>query len=154
MLKKILGTLYRLAPARLFNRAANFLQPHFTVTVAAVVINDGNRVLLLKHRFREGSGWGIPGGFLGKAEQPEDALRRELREEVALEIEKLEMAFARAVKETRQVQIIFRCKAAGEPSPASIEVEQCEWRALDELPDTLPHSQREIIERALPKGEL
>lgn len=152
MLKKLLGTLYRFAPGRLFNRATNFFHPHFTVTVAAVITNDDNQVLLLKHRFREGSGWGIPGGFLGKAEQPEDALKRELREEVGIEISRLELALTRAVKETPQVQIIFRCKAAGEPRPASIEVEQCQWRAVDDLPD-MPHSQRAIIEQAL-KGEL
>lgn len=151
MLKKLLGTLYRFAPARLFNRATNFFQSHFTVTVAAVVINEDRRVLLLKHRFREGSGWGIPGGFLGKGEQPEDALRRELREEVGIEVESVEPVLARTVKQARQVQIIFRCRAAGEAKPMSIEVEKCEWCAVEQLPDELPPFQRAIIERALSK---
>ncbi|HWP45478.1 MAG TPA: NUDIX hydrolase [Blastocatellia bacterium] len=128
---------------------ANLFQPRFTVTVAAVIVDKAGRVLLLKHRFRGGSGWGIPGGFLNKGEQPEAGLRRELREEIGLEIEFVELAFVRNVEKARQVQIIYICRPAGDPGPASIEVERYDWFQPDHLPRELSQSQRAIIERAL-----
>ena len=64
-----------------------FTHARFTVTAGAVIFNDKGEVLLLKHRFRAGSGWGLPGGFMETDEQPIDALRRELREEIGLEVE-------------------------------------------------------------------
>ena len=48
----------------------------FTVTAGAVIFNDKREVLLLKHRFRAGSGWGLPGGFMEHGEQPIDAATR------------------------------------------------------------------------------
>src|SRR4051794_31916625 len=102
MLKRALNALYRAAPTSLLNRVANLLQPHFTVTVAAVVMDENRRVLLLKHTFRNGSGWGLPGGFIAKGEQPEKALRRELREEAGLEIDNVELALVRTAKALQQ----------------------------------------------------
>ena len=67
----------------------------FTVTAGAVIFNDKREVLLLKHRFRAGSGWGLPGGFMEKGEQPIDTLRRELREEIGLEVNDVEVLAAR-----------------------------------------------------------
>lgn len=109
--------------------------------------------MLLKHSLRGGSGWGIPGGFLSADEQPEEGLRRELREEVGLEISSVELALVRAVNNARQVQIVYRCLADGEPKARSIEVERCDWFALDGLPDQLSRSQQAIISEAL-KGRL
>ncbi|MEP6912843.1 MAG: NUDIX hydrolase, partial [bacterium] len=60
--------------------------PRFAVTAGAVITDNQGRVLLLKHRFRPGTGWGMPGGFMQEGEQPEEALRRDLREEVGLEV--------------------------------------------------------------------
>jgi len=153
MLKRALKALYRIAPASLLNKAANLLQSHFTVTVAAVVLNDDRRVLLLKHTFRNGNGWGLPGGFITKGEQPEKALRRELREETGLEIENVELALVRTVKTIQQVQIIFRCATVGEPKVESIEIERCEWFQIEEAYERLNRDQRAIIERALSQKE-
>ena len=153
MLKRALKALYRIAPASLLNRAANLIQPHFTVTVAAVILNDDRRVLLLKHTFRNGNGWGLPGGFITKGEQPEKALRRELREETGLEIENVELALVRTVRTIQQVQIVFRCDSIGEPKVESIEIERCEWFQIEEAYERLNRDQRAIIERALSQKE-
>lgn len=149
MLKKVLTTLYDIFPASLLNRAARLLQPHFTVTVAALVIDGTGRVLLLKHNFRGGDGWGIPGGFLAKDEQPEDGLRRELREEIGLEIKAVRLALVRTVKDARQVQIVYHCYPEGEPKPMSIEVERYAWFQPEALPEYLNQSQGALIKQAL-----
>ena len=78
-------------PGKLRRWSARRLQQRFTVSAGAVVIDDQRRVLLLKHVFRTGSGWGVPGGFIGEGEEPEVAIRRELLEETGLELEHAEL---------------------------------------------------------------
>src|SRR6185312_6064447 len=98
MLRNLTGKVWRWLPARLRRLTMRAMHTRFTVTAGAIVFNDSGRVLLLKHRFRAGSGWGLPGGFLEAGEQPLDALRRELREEIGMEIDDVEIFTARSFK--------------------------------------------------------
>jgi mutator protein MutT len=125
-----------------------FTHPRFTVTAGAVIFNDRKQVLLLKHRFRAGSGWGLPGGFLERGEQPIDCLRRELREEIGLELEDVEVFAARSFKKPKQVEVLFRARANANVKPLTMEVERAEWFSLDSLPEGLPRDQRVYVERA------
>lgn len=120
----------------------------FTVTAGAIIFNDAGQILLLKHRFRTGSGWGLPGGFLNSGEQPIEALKRELREEIGMEVEGAEVFAARSFRKPRQVEVLFRCRARGVATPQTMEVERAEWFSLGSLPDGLPHDQRRLVERA------
>lgn len=153
MLKTILGLLWRGTPRRLRRWGVWLGNPRFAVTVGAVIVDRRGRVLLLNHVFRQGSGWGIPSGFLGRGEQPEEGLRRELREEVGLELESIEMVFARAHQQQRLVELIYRCRApassAAVQQAQSIEVKSAAWFELNRLPPKLPISQRRLIEEAL-----
>ncbi|MBV9923587.1 MAG: NUDIX hydrolase [Acidobacteria bacterium] len=127
-------------------------QPRFAVTAGAVVSDERGRVLLLKHVLRKGSGWGVPGGFLKASEQPEAAVRRELREETGLELDGVELAFVRALKDVRQVEVIFRGRmraAALGGLQKGFEIDRAEWFARDALPEGLSADQRRLIERAL-----
>ena len=122
--------------------------PRFTVTAGAVIFNDKGEVLLLKHRFRAGSGWGLPGGFMEIGEQPIDTLRRELREEIGLELDDVKVFAARSFKKPKQVEVLFRARANAEVKSQTMEVERAEWFAIDSLPEGLPRDQRSYIERA------
>ena len=128
-------------------------ESRFTVTAGAVVQDEQGRVLLLNHRFRAGSGWGIPGGFLRPGEQPQEAIRRELCEEIGLEIETLEVAFVRTLRRYRQVEIIFRCRPRRNPGggvePRGHEIRRAEWFAPHSLPKGLSDDQRALVETAI-----
>ena len=145
--------LWRRVPSRIRRLSMRLTQERFTVTAGALIFNDAGEVLLLKHRFRAGSGWGIPGGFLEAGEHPEQAMRRELREEVGLELEQVEIFTARTFRKPRQVEILFRARASvntnGAVSSQTMEVERAGWFALHSLPNGLPKDQRDLIERAV-----
>ena len=149
MLIELLSTLWRRMPKRVRRLGVLLAESRFTVTAGAVITDETGRVLLLNHRFRAGSGWGIPGGFLQSCEQPEDALRRELREEIGLEIEDLKLTFVRTLQTYNQVEIIFRCHPRSELHPQSHEISRAEWFAPDVLPQGLSDDQRGLIHRAL-----
>jgi ADP-ribose pyrophosphatase YjhB (NUDIX family) len=148
VLKDLLAFLFRLTPRRLRLFLTRFGHTRFIVSAGAIVLNDQGQLLLLKHVFRAGSGWGIPGGFIGVDEQPEAALRRELREEVGLEIGDLEIALVRTFRH-RQVELIFKCRPAGEAHPRGLEIKTATWFPLDALPAELSDDQRNLIGRVL-----
>ncbi|HSK63340.1 MAG TPA: NUDIX domain-containing protein [Pyrinomonadaceae bacterium] len=130
-------------------------QTRFTVTAGALIFNDAGEVLLLKHRFRAGTGWGIPGGFLEAGEHPEEALRRELREEIGLELEQVEIFTARTFRKPQQVEVLFRARmntGANDVEPKTMEVERAGWFSIHSLPDGLPRDQQDLIERAAADG--
>lgn len=126
--------------------------PRFAVTAGAVITDARGRVLLLKHRFRPGTGWGMPGGFIETGEQPEEALRRELREEIGLEVEKLKLFTTRAFKTPKQVEIVFTARAVGDPNQLSFEIQKAAWFSPDGLPADLPEDQAQLLKRALNDG--
>jgi 8-oxo-dGTP diphosphatase len=156
MLKKILAGAWLKTPVAVRRAGVWLSQPKFTVTAGAVVRDERGRILLLGHVLRRGSGWGIPGGFIHAGEQPDEAVRREVREEIGLELEGVELAFIRTLRTARQVEVIFRARmAAGalKGRADSFEIERAEWFAPDALPDGLSRDQRGLIRRVLGGGE-
>jgi NAD+ diphosphatase len=109
-------------------------------------------VLLLKHRFRPGSGWGLPGGFIEQGEQPSEALRRELREEIGLEVAELRLFSVRAFKRPKQVEIVFMAQAIESPEVLGFEIQEAGWFLPGEFPPGLPRDQAALIKRALNDG--
>ena len=149
VLASLLGSIFRHLPGPVRRRVVRVGQTRFTVTAGAFVFDDQGRILLLAHEFRADSRWGIPGGFLDKGEQPTEALLRELREEVSLEVTDVELYFGRALKRPHQVELYFACTAINKPNPSSFEIRHAEWFDINELPDDLSNDQRKIIRRAL-----
>src|SRR5262245_33552718 len=145
MLSNLLASIWRRAPRSLRLWSMRVTHARFTATAGAIVFDEEKRVLLLKHRFRVGAGWGMPGGFLKAGEQPEAALRRELIEEVGLEPETVKLLKVRVFKRPGQIEVVFCCRARGGGSPRSVEISEMRWFALNELPQSLAEDQRRLI---------
>ncbi len=155
MKRRLFGWLWRSAPKAVRRWGIWVTQARFTATAGAVVEDETGRVLLLHHVFRKGSRWGIPGGFLTQGEQPEDAVRRELREEIGVELEHVRLAFARTLARPQQIEFIFRCRLRASSineQSQSFEVDRAAWFERDALPQELPLDQRRLIIRALDGG--
>jgi ADP-ribose pyrophosphatase YjhB (NUDIX family) len=132
------------------------LQVTFTVSVTGVVTNESGEVLLLDHLIRPNSGWGPPGGFIMRGEQPETALRREIKEETTLDLRNVMLVRTRTFK--RHVEIIFAAEAVGQAKAVSKEIRSLKWFAIDEMPGDmsldLQFVVRNAIEQATTNGKL
>lgn len=63
------------------------ITPMKTINVAAAVIIDDNRIFATQRGYGQWKDWWeFPGGKIESGESPEEALRREIREELATEI--------------------------------------------------------------------
>lgn len=140
MIWKVLPRTARTAITRIF-------QPKFTVSAAAIVFNDEGKVLLLDHILRPVSGWGVPGGFIDVQEQPEAALRRELKEETGVDLGEVELYRCRTIK--RHIEIIFTARAIGEAVVNSREIRQLKWVSLEEMPPEMSLDQQFLLKKVL-----
>jgi ADP-ribose pyrophosphatase YjhB (NUDIX family) len=150
---RFLGAVWRHVPGLVRRRMVRTGQARFTVTVGVLIFDEANRILLLDHVFRADSNWGIPGGFVAGSEQAEAALRREMREEIGIEIEDVVLLFTRTLVRPRQIEIYFRARPIGDPTPSSFEIKSAKWFALDDLPSELSRDQRRLIERVTGTSE-
>ena len=146
-LKRLAGKVWRALPQSVRRTLVRTTQKKFTVSVTAVILNDEGKILLLDHVLRPSSGWGTPGGFINRGEQPQDAIRREVKEETSLELTRLELVWMRTIE--GHVEIIFRARAHGELKIESAEIHSAGWFLPSELPEGMSLVQKFVIEKTL-----
>lgn len=147
MLSKIIGSIWDKIPEPLRLRLIRATQKKFTASAGAVIVDENKKVLLLEHEMRPGPRWGIPGGFLEYGEQAIEALRRELLEEIDLELKNIRLLHVKIVG--RHIEFFFFAEANGAAEIKSREIRALEWFAADELPEELLLSQKKIIGKVL-----
>ena len=103
------------------------------VVVQAVVRGPGGVVLCERRELR---GWELPGGAVRPGEPDEEALRREVREEIGLEVavERLVGEYVRSGFRAH-VARVYLCQVAGGELRPCREAPRCAWFAPDALPD-------------------
>jgi ADP-ribose pyrophosphatase YjhB (NUDIX family) len=119
------------------------------VGVAGLVRDDEGRVLLLRHTYRPGRSWGLPGGGMHPGESLEECLQREMREETGLQIEISSLLSAAAHRDRKLVDMIFLCRLREGETLASFrpsaEVAEARFFSLDNLPEEMSQGQRRLI---------
>lgn len=150
MFRKELGFAWKILPPRLRLAIIRVTQQKFTVSAAAVISNESGEVLLLNHVLRPYSGWGLPGGFLTAGEQPEQAIRREIREETGIELRDLEMFRIRTLG--RHVEMLFSAIAVGDPVVMSREILELGWFDIESMPEHMSGAQKNLIRERLGKS--
>lgn len=144
MLKTIARGAWKFLPGFVRSKIVRITQAKFTVSAAAVILNPNNEVLLLNHVLRPNSGWGLPGGFLDSGEQPDEAIRREIREETGIEMDSLRMLRVRVAG--LHVEMLFSAKSDGDATVQSREIIGLGWFTLENTPQGLSAGQKKIIE--------
>jgi ADP-ribose pyrophosphatase YjhB (NUDIX family) len=118
----------------MLERAVRLRSPSYTLGAAAMIEHDG-AVLLVKTAYRRT--WSLPGGLLARRETPIDGLRREVREEVSLEIEVPDDPIVIVDLGSQLVDFFFRARLAPGVRPedaraGSSEIEHVGWFSRDD----------------------
>ena len=125
---------YRRLSPRWQLRAVRLGTPNFSVGAMVFLTDNGGRVLLVRPTYREG--WLPPGGFLGRGEDAKTALRREMQEELALDVEA--EAPHRVYLDVERQGVTFACVArlpvGAQPRIAGPELHEWRWFDLDDIP--------------------
>lgn len=140
-----LGKAWKLLPPWARLRITRASQHKFTASVVGIITNDKGELLLLDHLLRPASGWGLPGGFLDPGEQPEAAIRREIREETGLELNDIKLYRVRTLK--RHVEILFTASSTGDGVIGSREITEIRWFAPADIPREMNLDQQFLIQK-------
>jgi len=121
-----------------------------TFGVRLLLINDG-KVLLVSHTYIPGGRWMMPGGGLGRGDTYESAIKRELKEELNIDMANIELAgvYMNQTEGKRDNVILFRSEDAVNEVNIKIdpaEIIEYKFHDLDNLPDDIADGHRRRIE--------
>jgi 8-oxo-dGTP diphosphatase len=121
-------------PARWAVRgAARLVAPRHPVGAVGVVFDTDGRVLVLEHAFRTDFPWGLPGGWVERGEDPRDTVKRELREELRLDVDVKDLVLCAAVGRVRtsthplHLGLAYYCRLLSDAEILSTEVLAFDW---------------------------
>lgn len=129
--------LFRRLPVRLRLAAVHAFSPSYTVGAMCRIERDDGAVLLVRHSYRPR--WGIPGGLCRKREEVGTGARREVREEVGIDVELIGDPAVVVDPFERRVDVVFAARVdhGGDVAvtPTSAEIVECRWFPPGELPE-------------------
>lgn len=110
-------------------------------TATALIIRDGKALLVKRGINPEKDTWDLPGGFVRPDEHPEQAVIRELQEELGVNIRIQSLYFVNSPGEYVYKNImsytcdhLYLCTLESEELAANDDVAEFRWFSRDELP--------------------
>lgn len=112
----------------------------------AIILDNNNKFLLLKRgdckEIWQPNKWSLAGGGVEKNESPEQAIKREIKEETGLEINKFIKSFS-IQRDKDNIEYIFACRYDGDGFDVDLDYENSGygWFSIPEIDylDTVPH---------------
>lgn len=135
------------------------LTPRPVPTVGALIHDGGGRVLMIRTHKWSGL-WGIPGGKIRRGETSQAALRREIREETALELEEVRFAMVQDCIDSPEFErpehfllLNYVARSRSHDVTLNDEAEEFRWLSpADALGLELNHPTRVLLVEALELG--
>ena len=109
----------------------------FPVCVISLVANTRNEVLLLKQSYLSTEYSTFVAGYMQEGESAEDAIKREIKEEVGLDISVLHYVTTRWFHSKQLLMIGFIAKTCNDNFVLSQEVDFAEWVPLEKVPEKI-----------------
>ena len=146
--QSVLFSVYRRMPIRARVFAVRLLTPSFHVGAMCVVERADGALLLIRQSYRRRTAWGFPGGLLKRNEAPVDAARREVGEEIGIDVELDPVPKVVIEPRHRRVDVIYTARADDgvDPAPCSPEVVEVRWFARQDLPELTLEATTALIE--------
>jgi ADP-ribose pyrophosphatase YjhB (NUDIX family) len=119
-------------------RVVRLVAPKYTVGAMCLIERSDGRVLLVRQTYR--NRWGLPGGLVARREPPADAARREVAEEVGLDVELVGEPAVAVEAALQRVDVVFRARPAAGADPddlriSTAEILTCGWFDPAALPE-------------------
>ena len=116
--------------------------------VKVMLFNEDGEILLIRNSYGNRDLFVLPGGGIGRRENPAAAATREVMEEVGLEVTGLTLvATYRSGAEGKRDSIcLFQGRASGVPRTDSIEIDEAGYYGLNDLPTNVSPATRRRIE--------
>jgi 8-oxo-dGTP pyrophosphatase MutT (NUDIX family) len=169
----LFGAYRRLPPAGRLLVIRSFT-PSFHVGALCVIEREDGALLLLRQSYRRKEAWGFPGGLLKRGEQPADAVRREVKEELGIDVDVDDAPMVVVEPRYRRVDVVYKGRlsqvedtdrappadtadavaaaaAAADqraPTPSSPEILEVRWFPPGQLPILLPEATTALLELA------
>lgn len=122
---------FRYTPEPLKKAVVRIASPSYVAGAVCVLEHDGEVLVLWQPHRR---GWSLPGGFMDKGEEPADAVRREVMEEVGLRIDPGDPVTVRVDAQGQGIDVIFRVVLDQRPDLAlATEARKAQWVVPGEL---------------------
>ncbi|HVS79579.1 MAG TPA: NUDIX domain-containing protein [Candidatus Paceibacterota bacterium] len=112
---------------------------------ALIVLTNNGEMLLLTHTYRYG--WGLPGGGLKRGETPEEAVRREVFEEIGIALSAATPLGSFLSTDDYHRNTVYAFAAALEKrdiSTENFEIESAQWFLPENLPPLGPVTKKVV----------